>query len=477
MTDGLLTLPVPNSEPIEQYSDKEFPLGQNPMNYEALGDFEKADEAWGIGSTKRWYGTVDETEFALYLERRGRFQSSLDAADRTMEYLQKKTHPSIHPFPDRARFWLEDAPLTQETAEHLWLRNMGTIYLTFSELHTRQLRLKTADDLRKKGLNCLSTAVGAAKERLPPSWRAPLLTKVIFMMNSFDSSHDPHVFLKDAEYLIDQMYAIKDKTRHWIDPQTRLHYRIAMIESLEVVYASIAQEVARQKTQFVISDEMLMKVMQMRLEGRSTDSIPGISKYDAALQMSLEHTYRSKIRKYMSQETENSEPYVALTHLYFNFRIREKNEEEIDKLWNMYKLAWEAIYTQCCFGESHNGTNKLGEGLKYLCHISFYGNVEQKTRLLEQLVRVRDKLKHLIQVNEIERCVSSVEKHLMDLKSGKISRTSEEGCIYVYSLKMAIDEDKELRKIMSNPLLTMQHSEEANYKYQEERRHEINVGK
>ena len=296
------------------------------------------------------------------------------------------------------------------------------------------------------------------------------------MMNSFDSSQDPHLFLKDAEYLIDQMYAIKDKTRHWIDPRTRLHYRVAIIESLELVYASIAQEIARQKTQFSISDETLMKVMQMRLEGRSTDSIPGIAKFDAALQHALEHTYRAKIRKYMSLETKNSEPYVALTHLYFNFRIREKNEEEIDKLWEMYSVAWEAIYTQCCFGESHNGTNKLGEGLKFLCHISFYGNMEQKTRLLEQLVRVRDKLRHLIQKPEIDRCITSVEKHLMDLKSGKISRTSEEGCIYVYSLKAAIDDDKELRKIMSNPLLTMRHSEEANYQYQQNRRHEMSVG-
>ena len=141
------------------------------------GTFEKAERIWMSGTTLRWYPMFDETDYMMYMERRGAITQCLQISDRCLQAMQLKSHPSVCPFPERAKKWLEGAPLTKETAEHLWLSHMGDLYCEHSDFNFRMGRIKTAREELSQGLNYYHVAVRTAKERLPPSWIAPLLTK------------------------------------------------------------------------------------------------------------------------------------------------------------------------------------------------------------------------------------------------------------------------------------------------------------
>ncbi|ORC85233.1 uncharacterized protein TM35_000372060 [Trypanosoma theileri] len=410
--NGIVQIPIPDSDPPYEYEEKDFLDGENAVYAEITGQLDKAEGLWHSGTSKRWYPVTDETEYIWYNERRGRITLALDISDRCLENINKKTHPSIHPFPERARPFLEGAPLTQETAEHLWMRYVGDVYYEHSELMFRQGRFETGRSYREKCLNLYHLAIRVARERLPPSWKAPLLTEAKFLMRVYKPGIDLERHLKEVEIVVDKLFAIKEP-RHWIEPFSDLPYRVAVVHAnLPAFGEFIVNTVkSRMKSQNP-SNEMLLENMRQRSLGG--DYLRELDEYYSLVNKVAEEAFRKKILRWRALEYEGSDPYLFWTHLYFAFRVHPKDAEEVRKMWDMYEPAFLYIYTQSALASRTRGNKLINDALRRMCQILLPGNEEQKRILLKELTKVREKMAHLIDRRELDRTIRALEAHLAD---------------------------------------------------------------
>lgn len=412
----LLTMPVPDTDPPYDYDEKEFMEGENAMYAELLGNFEKAERLWNAGTTRRWYPVVDETEYMWYLERRGRYTMAMDVSDRTLENLNKRTHPSIHQFPDRARPFLEGAPLTQETAEHLWLRNMGEVYMEHSQFMGRVGRFATAREYQSKALNFLHLAIREAQERLPASWAAPLLTRARFLgFAACEPQEDPEVFLKTVDDTMEKLYALENpkaengprEKRHWFDPEFDLPVRVALVQRsmqlLGVVVLKVAERSARKPT-----DEELMKFLAARAKGGAYSEHEWFAATDAA----AEEVVRKRILRWRDHEVDGSDAFLYLTHLYFSIRVQPKSHDDVQKYWEMYEPVFSHIYTRAALASRARGVAMIGDALRRICQILLPGSKDHHAVLLGKLTTTREKLSHLIDRKDADRTINALEAHM-----------------------------------------------------------------
>nr|CCC93874.1 unnamed protein product [Trypanosoma congolense IL3000] len=409
--NGIVHMPIPDSDPPYEYEEKEFLDGENAIYAEVSGQLDKAESLWHSGSTKRWYPVIDETEYIWYNERRGRITLALDISDRCLENVNKKTHPSVHPFPERARPFLEGAPLTQETAEHLWMRHMGDLYHEHSELMFRHGRFQTGRSYREKCLNFYHVAIRTANERLPSSWRAPLLTKAKYLLRVYEPGLDVERHLKEVEYVVDRLFKEKEPP-HWVEPFSELPYRLALVHSNLPAFGELIIKRASATLENVPGNELLLKSMEER--ACKGAHLPETEEYFDAVNRVAEDVYRRKIMQWRAKEHEGSDPYLFWTHLYFAFRVHPKNPEEVAKLWDMYEPAYLYIYTQGALASRSRGHKLINDALRRVCQILLPGSEDQKKILLQELVKVQEKLSHLVDRRELTRTIGALEAHLAD---------------------------------------------------------------
>ncbi|KAG8347896.1 hypothetical protein ERJ75_000986600 [Trypanosoma vivax] len=410
-SNGIVQIPIPDSDPPYEYEEKDFLDGENAVYAEVCGHFDKAEGLWHSGTSRRWYPVIDETEYMWYNERRGRINLALDISDRCLENVNKKTHPSIHPFPERARPFLEGAPLTQETAEHLWLRHMGDLYHEHSEFMYRQGRFQSGRTYKQKCLNFYHLAIRTARERLPSSWKAPLLTEAKYLMRVYEPGSEVERHLKEVEFVVDRLFAEKEPL-HWIEPSTDLPYRLALILVNLHAFGECITNRVNSSIRCKPTNEMLLENMRQRAHGGC--NIPETEEYFDAINTVAEEVFREKVLRWRAREHEGSDPYHFWTHLYFAFRVRPKTPEEVSRMWDLYEPAYLYIYTQSALASRKRGQNLINDALRRLCQILLPGNVEQKNMLLKELTKVRDKLSHLIDRREMDRTINALERHLID---------------------------------------------------------------
>ncbi|KAG5464104.1 hypothetical protein LSCM1_00284 [Leishmania martiniquensis] len=405
----IVQIPVPDSDPPYEYDEKEFLDGENAVFAEISGHLDKAEALWHSGSSKRWYPMTDETEYMWFNERRGRLTLAMDISDRCLENVNKKTHPSIHPFPERARVFLEGAPLTQETAEHLWLRYMGDLYWEHSEFMLRQGRFQTSCSYRDKCLNFYHLAVRTARERLPASWKAPLLTEAKYMLRVYEPGGQVLQHLQDVETVVDKLFS-QGEPRHWIEPFSELPYRLAVVHANLPAYGEAITKEVHRRLKWQPSNEVLMKDMEQRARGGSVN--PELVMYYSTLNAVAETVFRRKVLRWRAKEHEGSDPFLFWTHLYFAFRVHPKDRDEVQRMWDMYEPAYVYIYTQCALALRVRGHRLINDALRRMCQILLAGDQTQKLELMKELNRVREKMAHLIDRKELDRTISALEAHL-----------------------------------------------------------------
>nr|CCM19616.1 hypothetical protein, conserved [Leishmania guyanensis] len=439
----IVQIPVPDSDPPYEYDEKEFLDGENAVFAEITGHLDKAEALWHSGSSKRWYPLTDETEYMWFNERRGRLTLATDISDRCLENVNKKTHPSIHPFPERARVFLEGAPLTQETAEHLWLRYMGDLYWEHSEFMQRQGRFQTSWSYREKCLNLYHLAVRTARERLPASWKAPLLTEAKYMLRVYEPGDHVLRHLQDVETVVDKLFA-QGEPRHWIEPFSELPYRVAVVHANLPAYGEAITKEVHRRLKWQPSNELLLKDMELRARGGSVT--PQLIPYYNTLNAAAETLFRRKILKWRAKEHEGSDPFLFWTHMYFAFRVHPKDRDEVQRMWDMYEPAYVYIYTQCALASRIRGHRLINDALRRLCQILLAGDRAQKLTLMEELTKVREKMAHLIDRRELDRTINALEAHLEDPAQQA----------YTYGTSLLYKEAMLHEKVARNPLLRTQ---------------------
>ncbi|EAN93714.1 hypothetical protein C3747_164g70 [Trypanosoma cruzi] len=409
--NGVVQIPIPDSDPPYEYDEKEFLDGEHAVYAEISGQLDKAEGLWHSGTSKRWYPVTDETEYMWYNERRGRLTLAMDISDRCLENVNKKTHPSIHPFPERARPFLEGAPLTQETAEHLWMRHMGDLYNEHSEFMFRQGRFQTGRSYREKCLNFYHLAIRTARERLPSSWKAPLLTEAKYLMRVYEPGCDVERHLREVEVVVDKLFAAKEP-RHWLEPFSDLPYRIALVHANLAAFGECITNRVNARLKNRPSNELLLRGMEKRAHGGAY--LPELEEYFSVANEVAEEVFRKKVLRWRSQEHEGSDPYLFWTHLYFAFRVQPKNADEVRKMWDMYEPAYLYIYTQGALASRNRGQKLINDALRRMCQILLSGDESEKKILLRELTNVREKLAHLIDRRELDRTIYALQAHLAD---------------------------------------------------------------
>ncbi|CCW66903.1 unnamed protein product [Phytomonas sp. Hart1] len=411
MGQGVVQIPIPDADPPCQYEEKEFLDGESAVFAELSGNFDKAEGIWHSGSTRRWYPVIDETEYMWFNERRGRLSVALDVSDRCLESMNKKTHPSIHPFPERARVFLEGAPLTQETAEHLWLRHMGDLYWEHSEFMTRQGRFQTGRAYREKCLNFYHVAMRTAQERLPASWRAPLLTQAKYLLRGYEPGKAVEGHLQALEEVVERLFREMGRL-HWVEPFSDLPFRVALVQANLPAYGELITREGIRRLGWQPSNEMLMKNMSIRARGGGT--MPELEKYFATTNDVAEEVFRRKVLRWRAKEREGSDAYLFWTHLYFAFRVYPKDPAEVQKLWDLFEPAFLYIYTQCALAIPQRGQCLINDALRRLCQILLPGDSAQKTTLLKELTKVREKMVHFVDRRELDRAINALDANLID---------------------------------------------------------------
>lgn len=444
---NIVQIPVPDSDPPYEYDEKEFLDGESAVFAEISGHLDRAEAIWHSGSSKRWYPMTDETEYMWFNERRGRLTLAIDISDRCLENVNKKTHPSIHPFPEKAKVFLEGAPLTQETAEHLWLRYMGDLYWEHSEFMYRQGLFRTGLSYRDKCLNLYHLAVRTARERLPASWKAPLLTEAKYLLRVYEPGQDVMRHLQEVETVVSKLFLTKEPP-HWIEPFSELPYRVALIHANLPAYGeAITKEVAKRTSQSP-SQELLLKNMAQRANGGPT--LPELVDYFATVNGVADEMFRSKVLKWRAKEREGSDPYLFWTHLYFAFRVQPADRDEVQKMWDMYEPAYAYIYTQSALASRQRGYRLINDALRRMCQILLAGDLEHKKILMKELTKMRDLMSHIVDRKELERAISALEMHM----------ENPQKMPYIYGTSLLFKEAQQQEKIARNPLLRTQMAEE-----------------
>lgn len=439
----IVQIPIPDSDPPYEYEEKEFLDGESAVFAEVSGNLDKAEALWHSGTTKRWYPMTDETEYMWFNERRGRLTLATDISDRCLENVNKKTHPSIHPFPERARVFLEGAPLTQETAEHLWLRYMGDLYWEHSEFMQRQGRFQTSRSYREKCLNLYHLAVRTAHERLPASWKAPLLTEAKYMLRVYEPSEHVMRHLQDVETVVEKLFA-EGEPRHWIEPFSELPYRLAVVHANLPAYGEAITKEVNRRLKWQPPNELLMKNMEQRARGGTV--LPELVPYFNTVNAVAESFFRRKILQWRAREHEGSDPFLFWTHLYFAFRVYPQSRDEVQQMWDMYEPAYLYIYTQCALASRVRGHRLINDALRRMCQILLSGDAEQKATLLKELTKVREKMAHIIDRKELDRTINALEAHLEDPSQ----------LTYTYGTTLLYKDAVLHEKVARNPLLRTQ---------------------
>jgi hypothetical protein len=411
---GNVSIPLPDTDPMYDVEEKDFLDGENGTLAEVQGHLDKAEGIWHSGTNRRWYPLLDETEYMWYNERRGRISLTIDISARCLEALNKKTHPSVHPFPERGYPFLEGAPLTQETAEHLWMRYMGDVYFEHSLTMARLGQYATAKEHLQRCHNLYTIAIRTAKERLPSSWKAPLLTQAKLLLRSFDGrSVSAASHCAAIERTTEAMYAMSPRPDHWVHIYDNVPMRIALTMENQVAYAQLIQDELKKELKGMnlsFTDQELMSVLELRARGHGVPAKFDV--YFDALSRSAEKNFRQVVAKWRSKELEGSDAYYLWTHHYFTFRIKTKSAEEVAQLWEMYEPAFLYIYTQAALGSRTRGYALLSDAVRRMSQTLVEGNGAQKKILLAELVKVREKLAHIIDRRELDRAITTLEAHL-----------------------------------------------------------------
>ena len=403
--NGLVSIPLPDCDPQYDVEEQDFLDGENGTIAEVRGHLDKAESLWHSGTTRRWYPVLDETEYMWFNERRGRITLAIDISARCLESMNKKTHPSVHPFPERAYPFLEGAPLTQETAEHLWMRHMGDVYLEHALTMARLGQFATAKEHLERCNNLYRLAIRTAKERLPGSWKAPLLTTAKYLMRSFDASKvSAASHCAAIEKTTEALFALSPQPTHWIHIYDNLPIRVALTHENFIAYGQLIQDEVLKKTKRPISDNELLKCIELRARGQRTP--PELDFYFDAVKECGDRCFRQVIAKWRAKEVVGSDPYYMWTHMYFMFRVFPKSPEEVAQYWEMYEPAYFYIYTQAALGSRTRGYTHINDAIRRMSQILLDGSHEQKQTLLSELVKVREKL-------ALDRSITTLEAHLV----------------------------------------------------------------
>eukprot|EP00759_Apiculatamorpha_spiralis_P019973 PhF_6_TR25594/c0_g1_i1/m.35903 len=436
-------LPVPYCEPLIDFGDSEYLEGENAFAAELRGDFERAEKLWHSGTRFRWYPIVDETDYVEFLERRGRISMAQDASDRCLENMNKKTHPSVHPFPEAAHVWLEGAPLTQETAEHLWLRHMSDVYMTHSGFLQRTGKYGTSQEYLQHAVGLLRVAVKQSQERLPPTWTAPILTYakyIIALSKVAESDEDIEFVLQEGEKTIEKMRQLPELPIHWVERTTEYHYRLELFSHMQLGYISrIMKGASKQIGREITRDDLLANLKHREKTG--TD-LPVMEAYENAIDTHAE-PFRQYVLSQRDKEKPNTDHWHMFNFYYFAVRVRPKSPEEVKQLRDMFWPTYDYLYTHAALGHRARQIH-FPMALRRYCLIMCRGDEEQRKELLKELRRLNEVMKHVLDGEDLKRTILSLENNLRT--NGKIP-------IYIFGTATQSKDAHKAVSAFNNPVM------------------------
>eukprot|EP00760_Papus_ankaliazontas_P007405 PhM_4_TR13342/c0_g1_i1/m.69185 len=401
-------IPIPNADAPIEYDDTEFLEGENAHVAELSGQLEKAERLWKGSTRYRWFPMWDETDFMHFLERRGRISMAMDVSDRTLEAMNRKTHPSIHPFPEVGRRELEGAPLTQETTEHLWLRHMADLYMEHSQFNEKVGRHGTAAEHFKHAIGLFRLAMKQARERLPPSWTAPIYTKAKYLMYTAAYSSDRDQTIQEVEDCIAQIRALPELPRNWVVRTLDLHIRAAMFAKVIPLYVHRIRERAERDVKTSFSSEQLIANMQHR--ERVGGDLSSMMAFEEAADRQAQQ-FRDVCFAHRDQEKEGSDHWHMFNHFAFTVRVRPKNPEEVDKLKEVYWQTYDYLYSATALG-TRTRAIYFQESIRRISMILAPGTIKHREELLEELKKVQTAMKHMIEQEDMKRAIASLENNI-----------------------------------------------------------------
>ena len=403
-------IPIPHSEPYYDFADSEYNEGENGYQAELSGKLDKAERIWHSGTTIRWWPLFDETDFLHFYERRGRISQAYDISDRCLENMNKRTHPSIHPFPERAKQWLEGAPLTQETAEHLWLRYMGDLYVEHADFCNRTGKSQTAREHMDHAMNFYAIALKQAKERLPESWKAPLLTRAKLLLRCLGNNSDVREYIQEVETVADQIAALRPVPNHWVDRLTQMPMRIALIFHAAPAYAKIVVDEAQEIANMTVDNQTLVGAMETK--NKTGKGPEDLSRLEDCIDIVAEK-WRAKVLRWQAREQPASDGFHLCNVLYFLVRVRPKTPAEVDEYFARFWPTFEYLNTQTALA-ARPRARLFQEAVRRLCQILLPGSKAHQDRLLKELRRLAEVMRHALDPKELDRTIKTLELHMAD---------------------------------------------------------------
>lgn len=410
-----LQIPVPHSDPLFIIDgDRDFVGGEDGQRCELNGDLDRAEEIYKAGVKYRWFNEFDETEYVYFMERRGRTSKAMEASDRSLEALNKKTHPSVYPFPTKAQQWLEGAPLSQETAEHLWLRNMGEVYFEHADFNARVGRYQTSREQRQRGIGFFKMALRLVHEKsLPASWRAPLFTQARMLCHSDVPLDKASEQVALVEKTIDDICALDPKlTAHWIDRRSMIHVNAALIFNALPIYHKVIMDEAQQlvgQTQMLTAQESLD---EMKLKAQQNVHSDRMRRIIEAVDVTAGNFRRRMMSLRDREKTEGNDMWHVYNLLRFWVRVSPKTAAKVDELWKEFEPTFEYFYLQTALGNRARA-KFMADVLRRMSFILLAPGAtdEHKKLLLQKLTLIKERMRAAVQQPELDRAIQSLEMY------------------------------------------------------------------
>ena len=219
------------------------------------------------------------------------------------------------------------------------------------------------------------------------------------------------VFVAEVEACIAQLMALPAMPAHWVNRLNNYSIHIDLHCKAIPAYIQLVQELAQKRSG--VSVQLLQKANTDAAKLLRLD--PAIKPFDIAVDAVASEIYRPKVLKYRAREMKGSDTWALWTLQYFQFPFYLENKpDEIDRLWEEIYPVHSLFYTAAALG-NHSRGRLLDTTIRRLTQLVLpYGTQKQKQRLLDELVKINDKLKNMVSREELERTIQQLKRHMAD---------------------------------------------------------------
>jgi hypothetical protein len=203
------------------------------------------------------------------------------------------------------------------------------------------------------------------------------------------------------------------KSEHWVDKLTVMHPRLALAFWAVPAYSKAIVAKAERMSQATVSDQLMMEKISERAKTGMVADGTEHSYLQECIDRATQTLWRDKVIAWRDQEPTECDHWHVFNLLYFQFRVNPRTPAEVDALWAQIMPTYDFFYTETALSQRYRA-RLFGDVVRRLCQISLPGNREQKKRLLTELLKIQEQMRHALPRSELDRTVSALELHLKD---------------------------------------------------------------